>query len=195
MKKLMIKFAISFLIISMIGVVIAPIVIHAATTSIMTKKVITNASNTTKVTDTSKKVDTSNTTKITNSSKIVTNTTTSNKTLNSIKETIKINTPELVKDTIADKEVIEKENAIEATLESYIHKNFAELKTVEIGSKLIYTIYIKNTSNTIKAVTVKANMPEATKAGKIVANICKVEEVFEEGLLQKGLIKKSKVTY
>ena len=41
MKKLMIKFAISFLIISMIGVVIAPIVIHAATTSIMTKKVIT----------------------------------------------------------------------------------------------------------------------------------------------------------
>ena len=195
MKKLMIKFAISFLIISMIGVVIAPIVIHAATTSIMTKKVITNASNTTKVTDTSKKVDTSNTTKITNSSKIVTNTTTSNKTLNSIKETIKINTPELVKDTIADKEVIEKENAIEATLESYIHKNFAELKTVELGSKLIYTIYIKNTSNTIKAVTVKANMPEATKAGKIVANICKVEEVFEEGLLQKGLIKKSKVTY
>lgn len=95
------------------------------------------------------------------------------------------------KPTVEEKPIIEE--TIDATLETVIYKNFEPIEKVELGSQIVHTIYLKNTTQKTRTIRIDSNMPKAIFDNKIIASICNVENIIEEGEEFKGLIEKQKI--
>lgn len=68
---------------------------------------------------------------------------------------------------------------ITSRIETYIMKNFFDLDYVEVGSKVTYNLYLKNTSTDTKTVEVLFGVPTGAKCDK--AKVCKEQIVtFED---------------
>ena len=158
-----------------------------------TKKSTTTETNTTTNNTTTNKNTTTTTTETTktetnNTSKTTVVPSSKSKTLTSVYETMKEN-------LVSKEEKKDGIETIEANLETYIHKSYGYLENVEIGSNIVYTIYLKNNSTTTKTVQLKSSMKESILGGKIMASTYKVEPVVEQGVTYKGTTNEQQIIY
>ena len=194
MKNKILRIVIMLLVVTMVGATFAPIASYATSKAVSKSAELKTTNKTT--TTTSANTTAANKTTESNTSvvnKIIKSLpTVQSKSLNKTYETIIEN---VSKESRDDTKKVENLDGIEANLETKIYKAFSEIEKAEVGSTLVYTIYLKNSSNISKDLIIKSNTKISTIGINAIALICNIERNIEDSEAEEGLVEEKRLNY
>lgn len=90
---------------------------------------------------------------------------------------------------------IENLKGVNATIESKVFKGFSEIENIEVGSTLIYSINLKNTSGIEKHIELTSNTISMITGSRAVASICNIDKNVGDSEAEEGLVAEKKLTF